>query len=384
MLVAGLGGAVFLGLKNSYSEPVYSDTDDSNEIDSAIIEKTDIRYSIGLSMTGEYNINFGEIPDKLIDAIIETLQNAKWTETTFDSSLDIDLTAFITFARIGDGSFSFKIDKNGNAVFESRNDRKYYIHDVYYDIISVIAQYIPYCDWTSMIGGETGIALDMSFKNHADEIKINGVMNGIMYPSDLKKELGLKFFECGEFEAYIQENGDLNIRYKSIDDISYAIEYNRIYFSSSPELYYEIASAVNSGNDRFFNLVDETIAGNTHMDYTSGTFQNSQGVGFEDVNTEKLCSEIESPDWIFISSEHPPEECFIAGDFFITMDGKIYSNSESILYSAENQDYSAINNAIDEIIKTDDAGYMMYFIDSSENRFSTMPWPSVNFASGNQ
>lgn len=498
ILVAGLGGAVFFNMRSSYNEFSYSDTSDSteeSEICSWIIESTDVRYSIELSMTelsmtGEYT-NFGKLPDKLVNAIIEALESSELMEMTVDPSLDVDSTDSITLICTGRENFVCTINKNSNVVIEADNTEKYYMHDIYYDIIGIIAQYLPYCDWTSMVDGEAGTALDTAFKNHADEITINGMINGFMYPSDIKKVLGLKFFECGEFDAYIQENGDLNICYESIDSESNVIEYNRVYFSSSPELYEEIAGAVNAeeeyfastneelftsidtdieggqqllyndgngekssvfddnemnilygavkslewsegesgfpegeyfsiggnfitrdgiiytsfndksfiaenqdisalisvfddlkmlaeyrgftdANEMLFRIVDENVKGNTNMGYMSSGGQDGTHVSFENINTENLCSAIKSLDWTAYDSGYPTGEFFIVGNMMITRDGKIYNTSGSALYSAENQDFSAINNALDEIVKSDDLSYMMYLIASSENKFSTM------------
>ncbi|MDE5855215.1 MAG: hypothetical protein K2H19_09180, partial [Ruminococcus sp.] len=299
ILIAGLGGAVFYNIRNSVSEPMYSDTDSSvkeTEINTTSVQKAvelncEVNFSIrtaGESKTaGEssvfkqtsdyrfYETNFGRLPDIVVNEISEKLQNCDWIEMNEDSTIDYSASSVI-ISYAGKENFVCTVSENGYVVIEDDNGKRYCENNIYYDIFKFIAYNLPYCDWTTIVGGEAGTALDTAFKNHADEIVLDGYSNAFILPSEVKKGIGLKFFEDSIFTGYVDEKGKLYFRYKNIDSEDGIIRHALIQFSSSPELYSEIAEIVNAEEEHFentneelFSYIDKNIEGGEPLFYKS-------------------------------------------------------------------------------------------------------------------
>lgn len=531
ILVAGIGGAVVYNMRNSAGEPVYSNTESSDSAEDvttaaqkAVELNCEVNFSIRTVTADEskntslgsmsdyrfYEKDFGRLPDSVVNEISEKLQNCDWTEAAGndsgnvnsasvwvdDSEIDYSAPAVI-LSYTGEENFVCTVSESGYVMIEDGSGKRYCENNLYYDILKFIACNLPYCDWTLIADGETGRVLDSIFKNHADEIVLGGYSNGFILPSEVKKGIGLKFFEDSIFTGYIDENGTIYFRYRNIDEDG-IIRHALINFSSSPEIYNEIAEKVNiteeensdNASEEIFSSIDKFIEGgeclfyksenpvmldddssniemlcdavkslewsedssdfteteylgiggiyitgdgkiynsfngrsfkaenqdisvltrvfdelkmlaeyrgftdsdnsviayfadcikdSTVMSYASGMAQDSKSASFENVNMENLSSAIKSLEWTKTDSVNITGEFFVIGSlkdtsvsFMITRDGKIHNSSDNFIYSAENQDLTAINDALDEIIESSDINYVMYMLASSENRFSTM------------
>ncbi|MCM1133929.1 MAG: hypothetical protein NC340_10725, partial [Ruminococcus flavefaciens] len=217
----------------------------------------------------------------------------------------------------------------------------------------IIAGYIPYCDWTSIISGSNGDEISTAFKKHMDEIE-----RTVFAVS----ENGMEFFECGSFSGVIEPDGGLTIYcYMTEDDII------AVSFKSSPELYEEIYSAMNSE-------ITEMISEQNTMFYANGSGQKSKTISFEDFDTESICMLIDYNGWTWtaINGEYPEGEFFGIGSLIIQPDNSIYDCNTGMLYRAENQGSYGIYSAIENMITQDDAKYISYLIASSDNRFDTL------------
>lgn len=363
VLVAGIGGMSLLIRSDICEVSTGSEISEPSESSSASTEISVQRaieinpvnqYNIALSVSGDFSepdghsMPFGSLPDEAVNEIIAEIE--KWSELQDTSAILSEPTGTLTFYFIGDDNFTLKIDSNGSVVVKRDDDENilYYSQECYLSLLEIIAGYIPYCDWSTIINEDIGDEINMVFRNHVDEIEIT---------DNYDSEVGLRFFASGSYSGTINENGDIKIYYNNEQEL--------VCFKSSPELYSEIYEVLN-------NNLAYMIAEKDTMFYSNSTGQSAEWFGFQNVNTDILCNAVKSLDWCISAGEYPTGEFFGIGNLMIQRDGSIYNSDTGVLYVPTNQNNSEIINAVEEIIKSDDLGYICYLVASSESRFDTM------------
>lgn len=389
VLVLGIGGAAFCFAKNSdpTSENMLSDTGDDDKIPFALEKRSAETYSMNVTMFNydsvgrTENLNIGNIPEEAADKIIDGLEKCQWDIVESDKFYDVSSETRININCTGAEEFVYTIDTNGYAMLEREGEQTFYYNEnSYFNIVSTIAYYLPYCDWNSMVGGEKGEKLDVIFKEHIDEIRPTRTN---VYQSN-----SLMLMWNDPYTVYIDQYGTITVFYDTQYDSGYGGNgSNTVYFSSSPEMYEQIIKELGdrleketateaetalpteilSPTESVYKIIDENITADP-MDifYKSGSGQfNSHSFTVSNVDMNNIVKIIKSLEWEVSENQYPQKDFYVVRNLIITLSGEIYDQQSSKMYSPANGDFSDLTVALSDLLSYDDFTYVMSLLANS-------------------
>lgn len=390
VLVLGIGGAAFSFAKNGNptSENILSDVGDDEKIPFVLRKRSAETYSMNVTMFNydfvgrTESLNIGNIPEEAADKIISGLERCDWDNVDPDKYNDVSSETRINIDCTGAEEFVYTIDPEGYAMLEREGEQAFYYNEnSYFNIVSTIAYYLPYCDWNSMVGGETGEKLDVIFKEHIDEIKpMRSDVDGLNSWVTLMSE--------DPYTVYIDQYGKITVFYDTpYDSGNGGKGSNTFYFSSSPEMYEQIvkelggkleietatepetalSTEILSPTESVYKLVDENISNDlmniTYRD-SSGQFD-SHSFTVSNVDMNTVIKNIKSLTWEISENSYPKKDFYIVRNLMISLSGEIYDTHTGTMYVPADDDFSDLTIALSDLLSHDDFTYVMSLLANS-------------------
>lgn len=388
VLVLGIGGAAFCFAKNGNptSENMLSDTGDDEKLPFILDRRSAETYSMNVTMFNIYrdsiDLNIENIPEEAADKIINGLERCDWDNVDPDKFYDVSSETRLSIDCTGAEEFVYTVDTQGYAMLEREGEQMFYYNEnSYFNIVSTIAYYLPYCDWNSMVGGETGEKLDVIFKEHIDEIEqtrsdVYGLNSWVTLMSN------------DPYTVYIDQYGTITVFYDTQYDSGYGGNgSNTIYFSSSPEMYEQIVKELGgtlnietateaetalpteilSPTESVYKIIDENITADP-MDiiYRSGSGQfDNHSFTVSNVDMSTVIKNIKSLEWEVSENKFPQNDFYVVRNLLISSSGEIYDTQSSKMYSPANGDFSDLTVALSDLLSHDDCTYVISLLANS-------------------
>lgn len=322
-------------------------------------------------------LDFGKLPQIANDAVLENLSRGNWTE---QESFDIaDEFVSLTLSWHDDHEMEYTVYGSGNAVLSQDGENYYFSIGNYYSLVGIISHYLPYCSWENLVSGDNGIRMAEIFKENLDSI---GEISNYQYTSDH----GICFLQSAVYSAYINKNGIVAVEYATNNGMN-----GTTYFLTSEEMYKELAELMNisisetstqnsvivnenisSDSEKVYTEAEKAIKNAKSVIFRTGGGQVENSCTFEAVDLELLLTAVKSLKWSVKKEGYIKEDQFIIGDIIISKQGEIFFSKSGILYSADGQDLSMLNDALSNITESSDLENIAYMLASSKNNFFTL------------
>ncbi len=387
VLVLGLGGGVICMMHGD--QPVQPQVSVSKAPSEKVAPKNDIVpdfSKMGIAelefsgISGDESVtvlDFGKLPQIANDAVLENLSRGNWTE---QESFDIaDEFVSLTLSWHDDHEMEYTVYGSGNAVLSQDGENYYFSIGNYYSLVGIISHYLPYCSWENLVSGDNGIRMAEIFKENLDSI---GEISNYQYTSDH----GICFLQSAVYSAYINKNGIVAVEYATNNGMN-----GTTYFLTSEEMYKELAELMNipvaetsmqnsvivnenisSDSEKVYTEAEKEIKNAKNVTFTTGNGQVENNCTFESVDLELLLTAVKSLKWSVKKEGYIKGDQFIIGDIIISKQGEIYFSKSGILYSADGQDLSMLNDALTNITESSDIENIAYMLSSSKNNFFTV------------
>ncbi len=387
-LVLGIGGTAMYLTKTSDppSETMLSDISHDESLPYIEVETITENYSMDVIMftNDSVSFNIANIPAEASHQIIKGLEKCSWEPAEADNFYNFDSETRMSVSCTGTEEFVYTVNSEGYAMLEHEGVQTFYYNEnSYFKIVSAVGQYLPYCDWVSMVGGETGKKLDVIFKKHISEIKrtqneVDSFDSWIMLMSnDL-------------YTVYIDQYGKITVFYASSYGGSGS---NTISFSSSPEMYNEIVNELGeelgietatepattpttevlSTNEYVYKIIDENIT-REPMDlrFVVGTGQFDGSFDLKNVDMNEFTKVVKSHNWKVSEKSYPENGFYIARNLLLTVSGEIYDQQTGNMYEPADDSFSDLINAVDKLPESDPCNHIMSLLAYSGNNGTVM------------
>ncbi|MBO5163343.1 MAG: hypothetical protein J6B75_02705 [Ruminococcus sp.] len=387
-LVLGIGGTAVYLAKNSPAPPETMLSDSSYVENRSLIEvelTTEIcNMDLIMYTNDSVYFNIANIPAEASNQIIKGLENCGWELAESDKFNDFDSETRLCISCTGTEEFVYTVNSDGYAILEQDDTQTFYYNEnSYFKIVNTVAQYLPYCNWNSMVGGETGEKLDVIFKKHADEIKqtrseVDSFDSWVMLMSN---EL---------YTVYIDRYGKITV----FCDSGYGGSgSNTVSFSSSPEMYNEIVSELGeelgitvatepatelttealSVNEYVYKLIDENISSEPmDLSFAVGSGQFDGSFDLKNIDMTEFIKAVKSHNWRISESSYPTSGFYIAKNIQLTVNGEIYDNRAGNMYEPADDSFSDLIYAVNRLVESDPCTQIMYYLSHSESNGTIM------------
>lgn len=336
---------------------------------------------------GSYSQKYGNITVSAYDEIIEILKSTEWEAVNSDEqeiNADEAYNAISLFVSTENENYTctIKNDEKGTVSVIKNDEEKLYYTDstTFYKVKAAIAKSVPYLDWNIM-GIDDSVAEIMTI--YRDEI---------VYKSTQKTTDDIRnIFWKDELFAIGVDKNILSVSYTDENGEQYVIYFetpteNTINPSEDNQNKEPVSGTLNSKLNDLINIPGFADGGSV-LYYSTGHGQFSKGYdigkigdvgGVEFLNILMdyewtPCDEHEYIKGETISFSYYMGEFDLNGiNYAISRNGEVYDYVDSILYRAENQDITALQEKFDNLCQYGNEGYISYLLCSRADNFTTL------------
>lgn len=393
VLVLGIGGTAIYLTKNT-SAPSESMLSDNPNDEIQPFSETAVLESYNMNVTMFNNdsdgLDIGNIPAEASNQIIANLKRCSWQTADSEKFNDFDSETRLSITCTGEEEFVYTVNSNGYALLEHNGEQTFYYNEsCYFNIVRVIAQYLPYCSWTSMLGGKTGEKLDVIFNEHISEIELTR-----SEVDSFDSWIMLMYKE--PYAVYIDQYGKITVSYNSEYGESSS---GSISFNSSPAMYMQIVKELGeelgietatetetsysagelSANEYVYKITDENITAEPmQLHYVIGSGQFDGSYTLNNVDMSAVSKALKSHNWKVSEKSFPENSFYVVKNLLISSEGEVYDSQTSKMYAPADDDFSDLTIAVNDLKSCDDFAYVMSLLASS-GKYDTISCNDLSF-----